>query len=162
MDGLAPLLNRYFNEGAINRTRWFAEAAISLKDSTDGRAADSAAEVMIDVCFQWSPRAAIKLFDFFIDQQVISIGDGISTILNSALNHSVKESHELLIPLAMQGYSALLAIYIEKCDELFGKGHARNELERFIDRVSSASLASTQREWLIGAKKVNAIEFRII
>lgn len=77
--------NAFDPERAVERVEWFARAIKALETTTEGRASASAANELLAVSFRWSPRSAVRLFRWFIEQGIVSHEDALYVLLREAL-----------------------------------------------------------------------------
>jgi hypothetical protein len=79
-------INEIEPEKASEQIEWFARAIVSLEGTTEGNASSYAANDLLSVSFRWSPRRAVSLFRWFIDQRVIVHEDAFCILLKEALD----------------------------------------------------------------------------
>jgi energy-coupling factor transporter ATP-binding protein EcfA2 len=78
-------INQLEPERAAERITWFARAIVTLKETTEGKADGYAAEELLAVTYQWSPRKAIPLLRWFLEQEVVSSDSAVRVLLRESL-----------------------------------------------------------------------------
>jgi hypothetical protein len=147
-------INEKEPERAAERIAWFARAAMTLKETTEGRAARDAANVLLTVTFQWSPRRAISLFQWFLHQRVIWHEEAIGLLLEGALKSPESPTIialfslvDFLLPVATQAAPELAALFIEKTAIHHGTQRAIETARDLLSKVHVYALPSTRPEW---------------
>src|SRR4029450_2694021 len=120
IEWLGPL-NAQEPARAAERIAWWAQAAVTLQETTEGEAAREAAHALLAVAFRWSPRRAIALFQWFLKQRVIGHVEAISILLVEALKSPESPTAlvcfslaDFLLPVATYADPELAALLIEK------------------------------------------------
>jgi hypothetical protein len=156
IEWLGPL-NAQEPERAAERIAWFAQAAVALEETTEGKAARDAAHTLLAVAFRWSPRRAITLFQWFLQQRVIGHVEAISILLAEALKSP--ESPTVLVGFALGGFLLPVTTYadpelgsllIEKTAARHGTQRAIETARYFLSKVCVYALPSTRAKWRRG------------
>lgn len=150
-------INQAEPERAASRISWFARAAIALEEQTEGRASKSAANKLLEIAFNWSPRRAISLFYWFLNQGIIWHEEAVRVLLTKSLE-SAKPSTELvlrslvdfLLPIATTADRELAARVIEQIASTHGNKKALEQASYFLSKVNVWALPSTRAEWRYG------------
>ena len=93
-------INEVEGDKAPERIAWFARAITTLEETTEGPAARYAANELLAVAHRWSPRRAISLFRFFLDEEVIWHEEAVRVLLRGALETIDPPSRAVTLSLA--------------------------------------------------------------
>jgi hypothetical protein len=80
------LANKDDRAGTEQRICLFSSAVISMVESTEGSAAASAAEALLEAAFEWSPVRAVRLAKLLSEEGPLRYPDAAATIVRCALN----------------------------------------------------------------------------
>lgn len=148
------LVNGNQPERAVERIAWLSRAAVTLRESTEGKAARYGAGELLRVCFKWSPRNAVKLYQWFTSQGIILYEEGIRILLEEAL--IVKEPP---VEMVLTCCEHLLLPYVRWPDRPFCRNLTNSILSRFsadqatgvirrlVNSVETFALPSTRPTW---------------
>jgi hypothetical protein len=153
-------LNAQEPERAAERIAWFAQAAVALEETTEGKAARDAAHTLLAVAFRWSPRRAIALFQWFLKQRVIGHVEAISILLVEALKSSESPTAlvrfslvDFLLPVTTYADPELASLLIEKTAARHGTQRAIETARYFLSKVRVYALPSTRAKWRRGVAR---------
>ena len=123
-------------EKASERITRFVQALESLEHSTEGPAADSAADHLLGVACRWSPVRAVQLFLWLSERGMIRYRNGMLILLegtlktpNPPLEVAADVFKEFLLPFDTVGESEVLALLLKRLAE-------SGNTDRFFKRVS--------------------------
>lgn len=143
-------------EKASERIEWFARAIVSLENTTEGRASLYAANDLLAVSFRWSPRRAVHLFRWFIDQRIIVHEEAFCTLLKEALkaDNSVTQLalfslFDFILPISIDAYPELSNLIIEKT-AIDASDKAIEAAKYMLDKLKIYALPSTRKSWQYG------------
>jgi hypothetical protein len=146
-------INEIEPEKASKRIEWFARAIVSMESTTEGKASLYAANDLLSVSFRLSPRRAVSLFRWFIDQRVIVHEEAFCILLKEALkaDNSVTQSalfslFDFILPIAINAYPELSDLIIEKATTN-GNAKAIRTAKYMLDRAKIYALPSTRDIW---------------
>lgn len=150
-------INQAEPQRAADRISWFARAITALKEETEGRTSKSVANKLLEIAFDWSPRRAIFLFYWFLNQGIIWHEEAVRVLLHKALE-SGKSSTELalrsivdfLLPIATTADRELAALVIGQIASSHGNKRALEQASYFLSKVNAYALPSTRAEWRYG------------
>lgn len=143
-------------EKASERIEWFARAIVSLESTTEGQASTYAANDLLLVSFRWSPKSAVSLFRWFIDQRVIVHEEAFCILLKEALeaDNSVAQIalyslFDFILPIAINAYPDISELIIEKA-ALEGDCNSIKNAKYMLDKLKIYALPSTRSTWYNG------------
>lgn len=117
----------------------------------------AAAEVMLQVTFDWSPRRAIRLFKALLERQTITHQDGLTHLLTAALESQNPPILELchtvinlLLPFARASKPDLVKELIIRTNALFGHDAAIQTAQKIVHSIRIDALANQRRSWFRG------------
>lgn len=120
-------INQVDTQGARARTAWYARAAASLDESTEGKAAKYAAYELLGATFRWSPLTAVSLFRRFRDQGVIGHVRALEEMVRASLPGDALTVRmagtllrRLLIPLAGVDVARTCTLVLERTRAVSG------------------------------------------
>jgi hypothetical protein len=149
-------INKIEPEKASERIEWFARAIVSLESTTEGRASTYAANDLLLVSFRWSPKSAVSLFRWFIDQRVIVHEEAFCILLKEALkaDNSVAQIalyslFDFILPIAINAYPDISELIIEKA-ALEGDCNSIKNAKYMLDKLKIYALPSTRSTWYNG------------
>jgi hypothetical protein len=158
--------NRAEPDQAGQRIRWYARAVLDL-ERNGGQSADAAYE-LLEAAFEWNPRAAIRLFDWFLNEGVLRFEKGVRTLLRSAIkigksSSPVVESFLLrFVPAICDADPALIQDYLKAKLESDGCDVMIDFAKRFIDKVNVHALPASRALWRSSvARHLEAVEVSI-
>jgi hypothetical protein len=147
-------VNRQTPDLAAKRIMWFARAVASLEGTIESRAIRSAAQEVVAVAFRWSPRRAVRLFCWFLDQGTIWHEDGVEVLLKEAVETAGASSDviwsllgDFLIPISTEACPDLAAAIVARTA---GQGNREEFFQRvghLLSCLSIYALPSTRRGW---------------
>ena len=150
-------------EQAAARTMWFARAILTLEESTEGKASWLAADGLLAATFSWSPRRAMRLFEWFSDRGVLYYEKAIVSLLDAALEVPspplpliVSCLEEFLLPLAQEAAPHLTTLLIEQDASRYGREHALEMARHVVTQVRRYTLPSTRPEWFRGVLRAHS------
>ena len=154
MDWL-PIIGNADPSGIPQRMAWFAAAAQSLDESTEGRSALDGAEKLIGMAAAWSPRRAVTLLDWFEEQGPVRYDASVSRLLEALLDRGT-----LSAPVARAGLEFLLRFSTETnatlAESYVRHGRRTNveeasaEVAGVYNVVATLALPSTRASWVAG------------
>ena len=144
-------------ERAAARTMWFAQAILTLEESTEGKASWLAADRLLAATFSWSPRRAMHLLQWFSDRGVLYYEKALAALLDAALDAPspplpliVSCLEEFLLPLAQEAAPYLVTSLIEQFASRYGRERALEMARHFVTQVRRYAPPSTRPEWFRG------------
>ncbi len=150
-------INRIAPEKAPERIAWFTRSILALEENTEGKAAQSAAEELLAIAFNWSPRRAVRLLQWLLRQQIIRHEVALRVLFYAALesdHHPVELILTCLItigiPFATEAREGLIALLIEKTATCKGIDNALTAAQHLFMCVQRDALPSTRPGWLLG------------
>jgi hypothetical protein len=150
-------VNRVETELIAERISWFAKAIISMKEETEGAASTSAANKLLEITFDWSPRKALSLFCWFLDRGVISHEESVRVLLRKAMETPDPPTglvlHTLvdfLLPISTTVDDDLAELIIEKIASKQGDEKAVEEGRYFLSKLNVYALPTTRAQWRCG------------
>jgi hypothetical protein len=96
-------VNREDVDRAVERSSWLAARLVGVQETMDNGAAKSAAAALIGATFKWSPRRAVRLFQWFEDAMVLTHADALESCVRAAV-----ASSDGALPLALSCLSNLV------------------------------------------------------
>ncbi len=154
------LVNSEQPERAAERITWFARAVVTSRATTEGRAYSDAAEELLKVTFRWSPRRAVRLFAWLLDQHVIPFEAGVRALLEGALRMSRPPTElvqacltALVLPVAHKGDDGLIAALIERHAVIRGNDRADILAQTVVTDVDVFAPPSARIAWRRGIGK---------
>ena len=112
-------INTLVPERAADRIAWFAAHILTLERSTEGDATRDAAHALLATTFHWSPRRAILLFRWFLEQHIASHEDAVCVLLQAAMESTAPPTAlvqlfltDTLIPIAADTASELVTLLL--------------------------------------------------
>ena len=149
------LINEVEPEHSGERITWFSRAIAALK--TEGATYASAANELLTVTFEWSPRRSIALFRWFTQRGIVRHEEAIRGILRQALNLTSPPVDQVLaclsnivLPVTTRADSALAKLLIERTAADRGEDAALEIARSLIAKVRVYALDSTRSAWLSG------------
>ena len=147
-------INEIEPEKASEQIEWFARAIVSLEGTTEGNASSYAANDLLSVSFRWSPRRAVSLFRWFIDQRVIVHEDAFCILLKEALDaddsvtsFALFSLFDFILPIAINAHTELSNLIIEKAAIDGDSKEAIARAKYMLDKVKIYALPSTRNIW---------------
>ena len=142
---------------APERIMWYARAIVTLEETTEGDASRHAALELLSTAFRWSPRRAIGLFNWFVDQRVIWHEDAVRALLKEALGAEESTTQlvlfslsDFLLPIATEADTEIAALLIEETAERHGSEEAMESARHLLSKVDVWALPSTRLDWRRG------------
>ena len=154
-------VNRRAPAQAATRIAWLAHAVASLRDSTEGRAAYRGAEDLLEAAFDWSPRNAVTLLLWLVDQQVISFANGVAQLLTAAVRAQAQVDlratecvlSQFVFPTSATGHPELADQLIRRTQTTMGRSAGVEVAQRLLEQISYNCLQSTRGAWWAGVKR---------
>lgn len=150
-------INRITPEKAPERIAWFTRSVLALEENTEGRAAQSAAEELLAIAFNWSPRRAVRLLQWLLRQQIIRHEVALRALFYAALESDHPPVELILmclitigIPFATEARERLIALLIEKTATCIGIDSALTAAQHLFMCIQRDALPSTRAGWLLG------------
>ena len=147
-------INEVEPEQATERTRWLAQAIVTLEETTERRASKYAANELLTVAFRWSPRRAILLFRWFLDQEIIWHEEAVRILLREALKSTEPPTdlvlHSLidfLLPISTDMDTELVTLLIEQTAASKGNKKVFETARDILSNVYIYALGSTRPKW---------------
>jgi hypothetical protein len=154
-------INRLTPEGASERIMWFARAVASLRESTEGRAAEYAAEELLTIAFRWSPRRSIELLRWFASEHVLWYEEALKSLLSATLEASAPPVGLVLdfvadafLPITTTASPKLAESLIGATAKQQGTQRAIDAARRLLNAVQRDVLPSERRKWRKGLARV--------
>ncbi|WP_321477969.1 ATP-binding protein [uncultured Paludibaculum sp.] len=149
--------NRLQPEDAEERILWFAGAAASLVDSTDGPAASRGGTAILALAFNLNPSLGRALFQWFLRHHVMRWSDGLAKLLEMSLASdeaavlpALDVTTLVLLPVSPAAYPELARMLIESAGRVLGAHKATAAARVLIERINRDSLPSARPSWLEG------------
>jgi hypothetical protein len=140
-----------------SRVNWFARAAVSLEESTEGEAAKYAAETLLRVAFRWSPRRSIRLLRWFVTQRAVWYQDAVEGLLSWALQADAPPASLVLdfltdafLSITTSGSPNLVESLIEVTAKHQGIDAAIDASRRLLNGIQARALPSQRPKWRRG------------
>ncbi len=147
-------INKVEPERAVERIAWFARAIMTLEETTDDAAARYAANELLAVTFRWSPRRAISLFHWFIEQRIIRHEEAVRIILRESLKIPDTPTQlvlfslvDFLLPIATETDDELVIMLITHAAASHGNENALETARYVISKVHVHALPSARPKW---------------
>jgi hypothetical protein len=151
------LANQEDPQQAEERLSFLSSAVISMVESTEGRAAASAAEGLLKAAFRSSPIRAVKLANVLSDGGAINFADAATVIVKSALHSNspccqlcLEYCCECLIPISTSFDDDLVADLIRSFANHHGKQAAADAARTLINSVEVFALPECREGWRNG------------
>lgn len=151
------MANQVQPDAAQARIRFLASAAISMIDSTEGDAATSAAELLLQSTFQWSPVRAVALCRLLSENGVIAYESGARIIVKSALESAnppcdicLSYCADLLIPMSTSPDGELVSAIVRRIGQIHGNEAAKQAANILLLSVNIYGLPETRYGWRRG------------
>ncbi len=151
------LINQLEPDAAPNRVKWFAKA-IELMER-DGGPAKDAAQSLLEVVFQWSPRSAVQLYQWFFNHGLVWFDRAMRRIVQAALaqpNPPVQIIQammtEFILPLCDSG-AQLAQGFIEQAYAQRGKTGAITTAQELLVKAEIYTHSTQRRGWCFGVAK---------
>jgi energy-coupling factor transporter ATP-binding protein EcfA2 len=153
------MVNRAQPESARERVRFLASAVVSMVESTEGRAAASAAELLLKAAFEWSPRRAVSLCRLLSQHGVIGYADAAAAIAGCGAEASESSCEiclwycaDLLIPISTSSDGPLLRAVIERFGRARGSEAAKQAACLLLNAVGVYGLPEIRTGWRQGIR----------
>jgi len=150
-------VNEIEPERAAERIAWFAPAIVTLRETTEGDASTYAANELLAVTFRWSPRRAVSLFRWFLDQRIIWHEEAVRVLLSEALETEEAPTRlvlfslaDFLLPVATKADPELAALVVERTAARHGSEEALETARYLLSKVNVYALPSTRPAWRRG------------
>ena len=168
------LINKFDSKRAAERIKWFAKAIISLEKITGGDACRVAANKLLEVACQWSPRKATFLFHWFIDRKIIRHEEATQILLRQALksdnppyNLVLISLIDFLLPIASDINNELLVQLVKSIviNNNNNNEKAIKEIRYIVSKVKVHALPSIRSKWynaIANTLRGLDIEFQIV
>jgi len=150
-------INKVEPNKAAERIAWFAQAITTLKDSTEGDASSYAANELLAITFRWSPRSAVSLFRWFIDNSIIVHEDAIYALLHEALKLEdppieliIHTMFDFLLPVSIHADPELVIQLIERISILYDNKEVLDKSRYILSKLDVYALPSTRPRWKYG------------
>ncbi|WP_254510274.1 hypothetical protein [Anatilimnocola floriformis] len=144
-------------EGAEDRTNLLASAVISLVESTEGRAAKTAAAALLNATFDWSPRRAVELCRILSESGAIDYESGAAIIAERALHSEnppcelcLNYSASVLIPISTDSEDSLATAIVGRCGKNGGNESAQRAADILARSVKIYGFPESRSGWLRG------------
>ena len=151
------MANRIDPEGSQGRINFLVSAVISMVQSTEGDAARTAAELLLESTFEWSPLRAVSLCRRFSESGVISYANGAAVIVKRALSNDAPTCQlclsyciNLLIPISTSSNSDIPRDLIRRVGETQGNEAATLAANELLASVDIYALPETRLGWRCG------------
>src|SRR5258708_29915311 len=153
-------VNRIVPEQASERVAWFTRSIRALEENTEGRAAQTAAEELLTITFNWSPRRAVWLLQWLLKQQILRHEVAFRALLYAALESDHPPVELILmcltaigIPFATEAQERLIALLIEKITTHIGTERTVTAAQDIFSCVQRDALSSTRISWILGLRR---------
>jgi len=140
-----------------SRICWFARAAVSLEESTEGKAANYAAQTLLKIAFRWSPRRSIGLLRWFASKRVVWYEEALESLLLSALTPDSPPLGLLLdfvadafVPITTSSHADLVERLVVSFARSEGQEEAVNAARRLLHAIQTWALPSKRPKWRRG------------
>ena len=147
-------INEVEPERAAERIAWFARAAVTLEETTDDKASRYAANELLAVTFRWSPRRAISLFHWFIEQRIMRHEEAVRILLRESLKSPDTPTQlvlfslvDFLLPIATETDNELVIMLITHAAASQGNENALETARYVLSKVHIHALPSTRPRW---------------
>nr|QNO43656.1 hypothetical protein MOOKMAHM_00025 [Methanosarcinales archaeon ANME-2c ERB4]QNO45114.1 hypothetical protein AGMAKMMB_00001 [Methanosarcinales archaeon ANME-2c ERB4]QNO50360.1 hypothetical protein BOLHPIDD_00001 [Methanosarcinales archaeon ANME-2c ERB4] len=147
-------INEVEPERAAERIGWFARATRTLEETTDDAAAIYAANKLLAVTFRWSPRRAISLFHWFIEQRIMRHEEAVRILLRESLKSPDTLTQlvlfslvDFLLPIATETDDELVIMLITHAAASQGNENALETARYVLSKVHIHALPSTRPKW---------------
>jgi hypothetical protein len=153
-------VNRIVPEQAAERIAWFTRSILALEENTEGRAAQTAAEELLAIAFNWSPRRAVRLLQWLLRQQILRHEVAFRALLYAALESDHPPVELILmcltaigIPFAIEAREGLIALLIEKMETRIGTERTIAAVQHIFSCVQRDALPTTRISWILGLRR---------
>lgn len=149
--GWLKLINRVEPDKAAERIRWHARAVLDL-ERNGGQSADAAYE-LFEAAFEWSPRAAVRLFFWFVDEGLVRYEKGVCTLLRSAIKTANMPSPPVetfllrFVPAACDADTGLIQEYLKAKLKSDGLEQMIEFAGKFVGQVNAHALLASRKLW---------------
>ena len=147
------LINKVEPEHAEQRIRLMLRRILSVDGSASGVA--NAANVLVEVVFEWSPRRAVRLLQGLLEHHVVGHQGGVARLLKAALAKSeppvievLHSAANLILPLVPGTESELVEKIIVEISKEFGSNIASDVAGYLAARIRSDVLVEHRPRWL--------------
>lgn len=154
---LLAKINEIEPENTAERTTQFAYGIKDLEESTDGRVVTSAAALLLETTFQWSPVRATRLFFWFVDQGVMNYWSGMRVLVDESLKSpgpaqraALMVIKEFLLPFETSGNEGLMTRTVERLAAATAKHRTIYEVRSLVEGVGLNGRPSARSMWLKG------------
>jgi hypothetical protein len=143
-------------ERAGERIAWLARACCALAETTE-RASGYAALELLAVTFRWSPRRAVSLFQWLLENKAVWHQDAARVLLREALKSDQPATELVLecladfaVPLAAEADAELAALLLGTTATTHGNAKAAEAARYLLHAVHVHALPSTRAKWRRG------------
>jgi hypothetical protein len=150
-------VNRIDPPGAPGRFSWFAAAARTLDEATEGRSARTAAKELVTHAANWSPRRAVQLLLWFRDNGPIWYGECVLALMEAFADSAGLSQPVFLATLRdfvprflKQSRARLSHKFVVETNRVHGKNAAVADALDVYRSLSVLALPSTRHGWVSG------------
>lgn len=150
-------INEVEPERAAERINWFSRAITTLEETTEGRASRYAANELLAVTFRWSPRRAVFLFQWFLNQRLVWHEEAVRILLSEALKAVEPPTQsvffslaDFVLPVATEADPGLAVLLIKRTATHHGNNKALETARNLVSKISVHALPSTRSRWRRG------------
>jgi hypothetical protein len=150
-------INTVVPEQAADRIAWFAAHILTLERSTEGDATRPAANELLATTFHWSPRRAISLFRWFLDQRIVSHEEAVCVLLQAAMESTAPPTDlvllfltDILMPIATGAASELVSLVLRNVATPSDRDKVIERARHLLSSVHTYALPSTRPAWRRG------------
>lgn len=148
-------INKLEPDQAKDRIRLMLRRIINVYGSASG--ASSAAETLLEVVFQWSPRRSVRLLKELLESHITGHQDGVTRVLKGALNSQEPPISEvlysvvdLILPLVPGTEPDLVKWLIVQLSNRLGFNVAVEVANYLVHRIKIDVLANNRPGWYHG------------
>jgi hypothetical protein len=144
-------------EKAAERIAWFAQAILTIEKFAEEDIPRSAAEDLLKMTFRWSPRRAVRLFQWFLDHHIVWHDEALRILLHTALDGAKPPVEllgacigDILMPIATSADPDLLVKLIERTATYLDLDQALGISRYLLARIQVDALPSSRKGWRHG------------
>ena len=148
-------INELDPDQSEERIRLMLRRILGVQDSASG--VGDAAEELLEVVFQWSPRRAVRLLKGLLEHHIVSHQGGVTCLLREALNaqeppvsEALHTVVDLMLPLVPGTEPDLVEALIVRTSDQLGYDAALDVAQYLVHRTRIDALANSRPGWYHG------------
>jgi hypothetical protein len=151
------MVSKELPEAAPERIAWFSRTIFALKYGTEGHASSSAAQDLLAITFDWSPRRSIQLSHWLFDHGLVSYDDGLWTLIQATLKGTAVPVRHLIacvmaigLPFAAESHPDDLGLLIQEIAKQHGTDETISTARELLAVIAALTLPGTRSGWRRG------------